>query len=256
MKKLILPVLGVLMATAAPLKAECIVMMHGLARTGASFAVMKWVMEYQGYDVVIAEYPSTKARIEDLVQVIPDAQAQCPSRPTHFVTHSMGGILLRYWLQDHDPEWLGRVVMLGPPNQGSEIVDELGDWAPFEWINGPAGLQLRTGPNGLPERLPPVDFELGVIAGTNTLNPAFSAILPGEDDGKVTVESTKVEGMSAHLELPVTHTFITQDPMSMAQVELFLRDGRFDPALDWTKDVTPAMLSCLVGICPEEPHEH
>ena len=171
------------------------------------------------------------------------------------ITHSMGGILLRVGLMNGKPDNLGRVVMLAPPNQGSEIVDELGDLAPFEWINGPAGLQLRTGDAGITSPLGPVQFELGVIAGADTMNPAFSAILPGADDGKVTVASTIVEGMKAHLTLPVTHTFIMQDPMAMAQVDLFLREGRFDPDLDWTQEVDMYFFGCLAGICPAKKDE-
>ena len=243
-----------LFLTPAVASAKCVVLLHGLARTEASFSVMEQLFRVHDYTVVRPGYPSTDLPIPDLAnQTLPDAFAACGDDKVNIVAHSMGGILLRYWLQGNSPPNLGRVVMMGPPNQGSELVDELGDWEVFGLLNGPAGLQLGTGAESLPRRLPPVAFELGVIAGNETLNPVFSSLIPGADDGKVSVASTKVDGMAAHLTLPVTHTYMMNNPQVMAQTLHFLEEGRFEPSLTWLAAVEEIISEAcqLNGGCEE-----
>jgi len=147
----------------------------------------------------------------------------------HFVTHSLGGIIVRKYLVDHEIKNLGRVVMLAPPNHGSEIID----WLRSKWITrnflGAAARQLGTGTNDVPVKLGPIRFECGVIAGDRSLNPILSLILPSENDGKVTVASTRVAGMRDFLVLHATHTWMTCRSGVLNQSLCFLQSGHFSP---------------------------
>ena len=157
-----------------------------------------------------------------------EGMGQCPEgAKIHFVTHSLGGILVRAYLAEHEPPNLGRVVMLAPPNKGSEFVDVLGRTAPFRWALGPTAVELGTEPDSLPNRLPTPDYEVGIIAGTRSINPLGGLVVPGESDGTVSVSSTRLHGMSDFIELPVSHTFIMYSDEAAEQAVAFLREGRF-----------------------------
>lgn len=211
---------------------ECVVLLHGLSRTDFSMQKMAKVLAENGYAISNVHYDSRHNNIQELAnlavnQGITDCLSKGAAR-IHFATHSLGGILVRYFFKDNTIEELGRVVMLAPPNHGSQIIDVFGQVPGFELFSGEPALQLgTTGPDSIPASLPPVGFELGVIAGNRSMSPIFSLALPDRDDGKVTVESTKIEGMQDFIEMPYTHTFIMQRDAVIQQVISFLQQGSF-----------------------------
>lgn len=213
---------------------ECVILLHGLSRTSRSMIPMERALLQAGYKVLNVDYPSRSASIEQLSdkavgQAVNDCQRN-GAVAVHFVTHSLGGILVRSYLARHNVSDLGRVVMLGPPNQGSEVVDKLGSLWLFKKINGPAGSEVGTDRNSTPNKLGPANFCVGVIAGNRSINWINSLMIPGNDDGKVSVERTKLAGMTDHIIIRATHPFLMRNRTAIRQTIQFLRTGRFDHA--------------------------
>ncbi len=217
---------------ARPEATECVVLLHGLNRSWRAMHDMAEALQAQGFSTANVDYPSQAGPIEIIAPMAVDTGlGECRSTGAlriHFVTHSIGGILLRYAHgQDPIPE-LGRVVMLGPPNQGSEVVDKARNWPGAGLVGGEAGLQLGTDPDSMPVKLGPVDFELGVIAGTGSINPWMSAMLPDADDGKVTVARTQIDGMRDFLVVDSNHRSITAAEIVIRNTSAFLQNGAFE----------------------------
>lgn len=220
-------------------KKGTVVLLHGLYRSASSMETLETALTEAGYEICNIDYPSTEYVIEVLARehVLPEIESCLQTyasaggtEPVHFVTHSMGGIILRYLVDKGFVDNAGRTVMLGPPNHGSELVDELGEMGLFQWMNGPAGNQLGTADTSFVNQLPPVSFEVGVIAGSKSYNPVYSELIPGDDDGKVSVERARVEGMKDFLVLPLSHTFMMNDPEVISQILTFFSTGTFSHA--------------------------
>ena len=146
----------------------------------------------------------------------------------HFVTHSLGGILVRYYFADNDLDLMGRVVMLAPPNQGSNAADALRGLPGYEWLNGPVGDQLGKGEKSVPLQLGTPNFEFAVVAGDRTIDPVTSAVLENPDDGRVSVSDTRLDGMRDFRVVGSSHAFIMQKDEVFTLVNNFLRYGSFD----------------------------
>jgi len=211
---------------------EYVILLHGLCRTGRSMIPMGQALAQAGFKVLNMDYPSRAASIEKLSDdVIRRAVVDCKRTGAvkiHFVTHSLGGILVRSYLTRHTIPNLGRVVMLGPPNQGSEVVDKLGSLWLFKKINGPAGNELGTNKDSTPNQLGPANFCVGVIAGDRSINWINSLLISGRDDGKVSVERTQLAGITDHIVIHATHPFLMCNRTAIRQTLHFLRTGRFE----------------------------
>jgi len=209
---------------------ECVILIHGLGRTSFCLALVHWWLQCAGWHVATAGYPSHRLTVQQIADTYIDRvvreQSQGGTVKLNFVTHSMGGIVLRQYLATHTVTNLGRVVMLAPPNHGSEVVDALKKCAVGRWILGTGGAELGTA--GVPGRIGPARFELGVIAGDRSADPWFAHLFHEPNDGKVSVESAKVDGMADFLVVHQSHTWMMWHPATVRQILAFLERGRFE----------------------------
>jgi pimeloyl-ACP methyl ester carboxylesterase len=211
---------------------EHVVLLHGLCRTTRSMAKMERTLTEAGYTVHNLSYPTRRKPVdrlsnEHLTPLLdrPDLQK---ATKLHFVTHSLGGIVLRQYLSNHHPRNLGRIVLLGPPSQGSHVVDKIGHWKIFQSINGPAGAQLNCKPTSLPNQLGPLGHVHAVIAGSRSINWINSCMIPGPDDGKVAVANTRLPDTTDHLALPVTLPHLMYNDRVIRNVLHYLGEGHFE----------------------------
>lgn len=228
----LLSLFGLMLAAGTLQASECVVLLHGLVRSASSMERMQDALIDEGFNTMNVSYPSRDYPIEELATLAVNAGlAGCRANEgvnrVHFVTHSLGGILVRQYLSEYDITELGRVVMLAPPNQGSAAVDRLRDVPGFDWMNGPAGRQLGKGDDSVPLKLGAANFEVGVIAGNRSIDPLTSAVLPNPDDGRISVEDTKLEGMADFVIVDHSHAFIMRMRKTIELTVRFLRTGRF-----------------------------
>lgn len=211
---------------------DYVILLHGAGRTSVSMKPLQWQLERRGYRVINVTYPSCRFTVEQLagiyLQGLIEKKIADPEVKVHFVTHSLGGIILRQYLSNHSLPNLGRVVMLAPPNAGSELVDRWQNCSIGRAFLGASRRELGTRDVDLPRKLGPVRFECGVIAGDRSMNPLLSAQLPSPNDGKVTVERTPVEGMKDFIILHSTHTWLMCRRRTIRQTIRFLTRGSFD----------------------------
>ncbi|MGJ8677332.1 MAG: esterase/lipase family protein [Akkermansiaceae bacterium] len=221
-------------AAAAVKNNETVVLLHGLARSSNSMKRMEKALSAEGYRVLNIDYPSRKLNVQSLAALVRQEiiDKTKDAEQIHFVTHSMGGIILRH-IQQHTPlDNIGRTVMLSPPNQGSEVVDKLGHLKVFQWLNGPAGAQLGTAKDQYLSTLKPFESELAVITGNRSINWILSAMIPGPDDGKVSVKNAQLERLNqadqvANFQIvPVSHPYIMKRKKVIESTALFLKSGK------------------------------
>lgn len=209
---------------------EIVVLLHGIGRTGWSMRPLERGLRNVGYATLSPTYPSRRMPIEASAAFVSRRlemdEVWSRYRKVHFVTHSMGGLVAAEYLRTCSSDRLGRVVMIAPPNGGSEVADLLQGFAPYHLLFGPAGRQLATSAR---RRAASVPYDLGIIAGTLGWPYLLGNLtLPRPHDGRVSVAGTRHDGMRDHITVRATHTRIVAHPQVAPQVIAFLAHGRFD----------------------------
>ncbi len=211
-----------------------VLLLHGHSRTGRSMGKLAAKLRDAGFATWAPTYSFRAPLPKVLDRLSPRFEAfeRSFDGPLHIVAHSLGALVARALLVRRRPERLGRVVMLAPPNGGSEWADFLSGLRLNRMALGAMAPQMLTTRSPDDEALlGAIDFELGIIAGDRALDPVLPRlILPAPHDGKVSVAATRVAGMSDHIVLPVTHTLMIFNPRVGDQVLAYLETGRFQAA--------------------------
>lgn len=210
---------------------ECVVLVHGLWRSGFAMRSIDSHLSEQGFATVRIDYPSTAHEIPVLAEnYLGPGVSSCSEQGAekiHIVTHSMGAIVTRHYLQNNSLPQGSHVVMLSPPNQGSELSDKFGDSWWYQWFVGPAGSSLTKKENGIIEKLKPVDESIGIIAAYRNWSLWPSSWLPTPNDGTVSVESMALEEMDDFIIVEDGHAMMRFNQEVLDQISYYLSSGKF-----------------------------
>ncbi len=207
---------------------EWVVLLHGIMRGPGSMDKIQKALEHRGYHVLNFGYPSTSGSIADSADLLSREIKKLPSdSKINFVTHSMGAIVVRYYLANYREAAASRFVMIAPPNRGSSLAKRLAGFPLFKRILGRAGVELAKTNSSLIENLPPLRCEFGVIAGGLGNGSGLNPLIPGDDDMTVSVEETKLPGMKDFIQIRGQHSLLLLQQEVADNVISFLEKGIF-----------------------------
>ena len=208
---------------------ETVVLLHGLWRGWRAMQPLARALEQEGFSTLNIPYPSGRMSIPNLVSRVRSQVEKIPTdQPIHFITHSLGGIIVRSIFATEVPWKPGRILMLAPPNHGSEIVDWTKKHPILNQFLGPAGRAL--GSEGMTHELPqlPKDVEAAVIMGNRCSIPIFKKLLATENDGIVSAAGGRISGLRGFSVINADHTFIQMHPEAIRLGVHFLKTGGWD----------------------------
>jgi len=211
-------------------KNETVVLLHGILRTSKHMKPLAEHLKNNGYNVLNIDYPSGKFPLEKLVDLTAEninSKLPVATEKVHFVGYSMGGLLARGIINKYRPANLGRVLLLATPNGGSEFANFWKENILYRKLYGEAGQQLTINNPAINEICGKIDYEVGVISGNFSIDQSSAYLISGENDGKVSIESSKIDGMRDHIVVSASHTFFPSNKEVKRQTLEFLRNGRF-----------------------------
>ena len=212
-----------------PMSGEAVILIHGLVRSSKSMRTLarRLELDAEGLQTFGFTYPSTRVDIAQAARYLNSAIESLEGiERIHFVAHSMGGLVVRAWAAEHSDPRIGRLVMIATPNQGAELADRFERNTVYRVVFGAAGQQLTRAEDGFIAKLPAPEFEFGVIAGGNG-GSGYNPLIPGDNDGTVSVDSTRLPGAADFVVVDRLHTFIVSAPETAEYTARFLKTGRF-----------------------------
>ena len=210
-----------------PMQGKAVILIHGILRSSKCMYALSKALRAEGYTVVPFDYPSTQVSVPESAEYLHRVISSLEGiEHIDLVVHSMGGLVVRSYLSTHNDPRLHRLTMLGVPNYGAEMADMLKRNVLFRTIMGPAGQQLISHPEGLIAALPIPQLEFAVIAGARGTADGWNPLIPGDDDGTVTVASTRLAGAADFIAVPALHTFMLANPAVVQASVRFLTTGR------------------------------